>query len=139
MIPWIKVAHLLGLILWMGGFLVLTRILRRHLEEAAQVQEHLVLIEQQIAQTMNIGAGLTLATGILIVLLSPAVYLKAGWFHAKLLFVLGLFILHGRTLRKMRMIHQNPSQVNAGEFGMLYGLGALLLTVALTLVLVKPF
>ena len=39
----------------------------------------------------------------------------------------------------MRMIHQNPSQVNAGEFGMLYGLGALLLTVALTLVLVKPF
>ena len=31
MTPWIKVAHLLGLILWMGGFLVLTQILRRHL------------------------------------------------------------------------------------------------------------
>ena len=139
MIPWIKVAHLLGLILWMGGFLVLTQILRRHLEEATQVQEHLVSIEQQIAQTVNIGAGLTLVTGILLILQSPAVYLTAGWLHAKLLFVLGLFILHGRMLRKMRMIHQNPSQVNAGEFGMLHGLGALLLTVALILVLVKPF
>src|SRR6266571_2337777 len=74
MIPWVKIVHLLGLILWMGGFLVLTQILRRHLEEVVQVQERLVLIEQQIAQTMNIGAGLTLATGILIVLLSPAVH-----------------------------------------------------------------
>ena len=53
MTPWIKVAHLLGLILWMGGFLVLTQILRRHLEEAAQVQEHLVSIEQETAQTVT--------------------------------------------------------------------------------------
>src|SRR2546425_1791167 len=98
MIPWIRVAHLLGLILWMGGFLVLTQILRRHLEEVVQVQERLVLIEQEITQTMNIGAGLTLVTGILLILQSPAAYLTAGWFHTKLLFVLGLFILHGRTL-----------------------------------------
>src|ERR671924_909043 len=108
MIPWIKVVHLLGLILWMGGFLVLTQILRRHLQEAAQVQERLVVIEQEVAQTMNIGAGLVLATGILFILQSPATYLTAGWFHTKLLFVIGLFILHGRMLRKMRLIRQNP-------------------------------
>src|SRR5439155_20568978 len=133
------VAHLLGLILWMGGFLVLNKILRRHLEEATQVQQHLVSIEQQIAQTVNIGAGVTLVTGILLILQSPAAYLTAGWFHAKLLLVLGLFILHGRTLRKMRMIRQNPSQVNAGEVGMREGLGGVLLTVALMLVLVTRF
>ncbi len=137
---WIKVLHLVGLVLWMGGFLLLTQILRRHSEEEPGIQERFALLERRLFQsTVNSGAAVVLATGVLMILLDPAVYLRAGWFHTKLLLVIVLFILHIRLFRRMALLHESPQQVTPKEFAILHGLGALLLTLALVMVLVQPF
>jgi putative membrane protein len=137
---WIKVLHLLGIVLWMGGVLLLTQIFRRHLEEEPRVQERFALLEKRLFQSAaNPGAAVVLITGILMILLDPATYLRAGWFHTKLLLAIALFILHIRLLRRMALLHKSPQQLAPKEFALLHGIGALLLTLALIMVLVQPF
>lgn len=137
---WIKVLHLLGIILWTGGFLLLTQIFRRHLEEEPGVQERFALLEKHLFRSAaNPGAAVVLATGILMILLDPATYLRAAWFHTKLLLVIVLFILHIRLFRRMALLHKSPQQLAPKEFAILHGVGALLLTIVLIMVLVQPF
>ncbi len=137
---WIKVVHLLGIVFWMGSFLILTQIFRRHVEEEAKVQERLTLLEERLFRSAaHPGAALVLASGILLFLMDPTSYLRAGWFHAKLLLILVLFALHIYLFRLMHQLHQKPQDLKPMPFALLHGIGALVLTLVFVLVLVQPF
>ena len=97
MVAWILVAHVFGIMLWVGGLLVTAITLSRHTQEtAAAARAALARLERIFLRGMaDPGALLTLAAGITLVANNPAYYLHARWLHIKFLFVGMMIVLHG--------------------------------------------
>ncbi len=90
--------HTFGVIVWVGSALSLGQLLCVH-GKTGSGNEALSAAERRIAMAMDIGATLALIGGICLLLVTrsagSAWALKQGWFHGKLLLLLGLFGLHG--------------------------------------------
>jgi len=136
---WIKALHVISVIVWAGPLLLITQMLAMHASEAGSGLDVLGRVELKLFNSIiNPAAAVVLVTGILLVLGAPGVYLKAGWFHMKLLLVLALFALHFRVFRRMQLLVRDPTRVSAREFQILHGANALLMILIVILVIVKP-
>jgi protoporphyrinogen IX oxidase len=137
---WLLALHLLAVIMWAGPLLLLLQILTMHAGEEGAGRDAFTRIEQRLfGSVVNPGAAIVLVSGLLIFLLAPGTYLKAGWFHAKLLLVVGLFVLHIRVFRHMQALHAGRDDGAAKQFQRLYALTALGIILVVILVTVKPF
>jgi putative membrane protein len=86
----------------------------------------------------NIGAAVTIALGILLVLMRPEV-LREGWLHAKLLLIAILLFYHVRFYRRILFLEDHPSQSSQREFRVIHGAVSLILFAILVLAILKPF
>jgi protoporphyrinogen IX oxidase len=130
--------HVLGVILWMGTLFVVSRLLAEHAANPS-IGAALTHLEQRLFATIvHGGAGVVIATGLLMVLNDPG-YLKHGWLHAKLLLVLAMVVLDVRLYRRMQALHAAPSSVTRGELIKLHGFIGLALIAIVFLAVVKPF
>jgi protoporphyrinogen IX oxidase len=96
-VPALLVAHVLGLVFWVGGLLVTSMALTRHTQEAsAEARQALARLERIYLRGLaDPGALLTLLAGIGLITTNSSYYLHAPWLHIKLTFVLILIGLHG--------------------------------------------
>lgn len=141
---WFLTFHLLGLIVWMGALLDLTRILGYHVSEEIPVQTRLSFMEFRIFFFVATpGLIVTLLFGTLLFFHGGGIdyYLKGAtvWFHAKLslvIFLLGIHTVMGKHILKLR---SHPQKMKPAKFKALHGVTALTLILILILVLVKPF
>jgi putative membrane protein len=101
---WLKAAHLIGVIIWMGGLFAVYWLLRIHANAPKDVLDKLTLMERSLAMTMDLGAALAIGCGLTMAFVHagdhPTTTLfgapGAGWFHAKLtVVVLGILSVHG--------------------------------------------
>ena len=135
-IAWI--VHVIGVILWIGGLLFLTRLLGYHMKEVGKpdnrgAMEVLTRIELRMHHLVVVP-GLVLALiGGLWQLLAQAGFLREGWFHVKLTIVLFFFVLHGWCLVKILAIRANPPEKKTPIFSIIHGLSGLLLIAVLVL------
>ncbi len=95
--PWLKAAHIISVISWMAGLLYLPRLFAYHAGVASggETSETFKIMERRLLRgIMNPAMGAVYVFGILLaVVQGPAIW-QSGWFHAKLLFVAVLTVLH---------------------------------------------
>ena len=131
--------HVFGVIYWMGGLLMIASLLARVPEEVGLPKERFLGAARKLFEVgTNVGAAITIALGILLVLMDPSV-LRQGWLVAKLLLVAVLLFYHVRFYRRIVFLEDNPSQSTHREFSIVHGAVSLLLIAILLLTVLKPF
>ena len=131
--------HIFGVIFWMGGLLMVTSLLARVPEEVGLPKERFLGAARGLFEsTINLGAAITIALGILLLIMEPTV-LRQGWLHTKLLLVAILLFYHVRFYRRIIFLENNPSQSTRHEFRVIHGMVSALLIAILVLTVLKPF
>jgi len=135
---WVKTAHLVFVMAWMGGVFYLPRILVNLTESSGQpeVQARLLMMGKKLYRFGHIMFGLALTLGLVLWLYF---HISGGWLHAKLTLValmLAHFIVAGRWLKGIEKGRALPSSKALRWFN---ELPVLLLIAVVYLVLAKPF
>ena len=119
---WLKAFHLVGLIFWVGGLLVTTRICAMHAGEAeATVRTRYAALEKRFFWGMG-TAGLLVAliTGVWLLVnqdfgqLDAAV--RGAGFHIKLTFVVLLIIVHFLVAKGITKLGETTDVAAGGKF-----------------------
>jgi uncharacterized membrane protein len=126
MVAWTLVFHILGIVGWVGGMLVVTLTLAQHArEDSPDARASLERFVQKINRSMlHPGAALVILSGILLVTTHPSYYLHAFWLRAKLALVVILIALNVAILARFRAIRRG-TPVRRGDFILLHVLVAL--------------
>ncbi|MGQ0612707.1 MAG: CopD family protein [Planctomycetaceae bacterium] len=135
---WLVMVHLLGLVLYAGGLLALTRLLGHAVRfPSAEARAPAYRIFKRMHFLVDwIGLALLLGTGLYMFLGDPAGkgYMKLGYFHMKLtcvLLLIGCDICLTRSLLRLQPEGPQPSHI---RFKILHGLAGLALIGALVAV-----
>lgn len=137
--PLIKAAHLFSAMAWVASLFALAALLPFHVQathEAAKARladiEHFLL--KKIANPLLL---VVLILGVATLVRNPA-WLKMGWMHAKLLFVVFFCGYHG-VLAKTRRVLSTGGEVSLAKTRVLNILLWVLTAVIVFLAIVKPF
>ncbi len=100
--PWIKAWHVIFMVTWFAGLFYLPRLFVYHASATDRVSiDRFRVMEKRLFAIMTIGAVLTAAFGLWLLVRSPAL-LDTGWMRAKLTLVLVLIAYHSWTWRLLR-------------------------------------
>ncbi|CAA0114904.1 Uncharacterised protein [Zhongshania aliphaticivorans] len=101
---WLKAFHIIAVICWFAGIFYLPRLFVYHaMAEDQATRDHLKIMERKLYRFISPFAVLTVVFGTLLIAQNPDYYLRAGWLHVKLLFVVGLIAYHlycGQIVKK---------------------------------------
>ena len=137
---WVKAFHLVFVIAWMAGLLILPRYKLHQLNSAPG---------EPLFETMRSASGklrkiiltpgivLVWVLGITLLVLNPAL-MSSGWLHVKVLLVLVLSGLHGYFVALGKKIDQGEA-VSAKRLKLINELPFVLMIFIVILVIVKPF
>ena len=104
-LPWIRAAHILGVMFWVGGLFSVYWLLRIHSHAPKDAHEQLTLMERSLALMMDIAATVAIGCGIAMIVWPVNLFsLKpSGWLHLKLAaVVLGVLPIHGMLRAKIK-------------------------------------
>ena len=137
---WMKAAHVVAIISWMAGMLYLPRLFVYHCEAkpGSELSETLKVMERRLLRVIiNPAMGLSWILGLWLVWRGG--FLMAGWFHAKLTFVILLSGFHGFLSASVRRFAEDANTVPIGRWRLLNEVPAVLMIAIVVLVIVKPF
>lgn len=140
MMPWLRAGHFLGLILWAGGLLALTRLLASHAAKPTgpEATERLVAVEKAIYRFVAApGAFLVLLTGIAMLHAAPAL-LKQPYMHAKLTLVVGLLAIDHMAMRGYKKLAKGVG-APTGKWRVVHGILAAVLLGIVLLIELRPW
>ena len=137
---WLKWGHVLGMIIYVGGFLALTRLLGHAVRfESAQSRKDAYRIFRRMHKFVDWGGlGIMLVTGAILLVSDPLGknYMKQGYLHMKLTMVLILVICDVVLTKRLFALTGDETTANATPFRILHGVSALALVGALIAVFV---
>ena len=137
---WVKAAHVIAIISWMAGMLYLPRLFIYHCDAAlgSELSETLKVMEHRLLRIIiNPAMGLSWILGLWLAWRGG--FLMAGWFHAKLAFVIALSGLHGFLSASVRRFAADENTVSARNWRIINEAPAVLMVLIVILVIVKPF
>jgi len=137
---WLKAGHILFVIFWMAGLFMLPRLFIYHQEaeqgsdEAARFVEReqrllKIILTPSIIVVWVLGLMLAISTGAF----------SQGWFHAKLLLVLGLSGYHGWLAAYAKKLARGERPIDGKTLRMLNEVPGLAAVLIVILVVVRPF
>lgn len=141
MFLWIKALHVISVISWMAGLLYLPRLFAYHAaaEAGSASSETFKVMERRLLRgIMNPAMILTFVFGIWMLVLDPGL-LKQPWLHAKLLFVIGLAVLHHLFGRWRKDFAADRNQRSPKFYKIANEIPTLAMIAIVLLVVVKPF
>ena len=140
---WVQAAHVIFVIFWMAGLLILPRYMMLHRQafgtpEAAQWTERTeklrrVILMPSIGLVWLLGLALAVNLG----LLETAAGL--GWLHAKLLLVFLLSGYQGWMLKQAKKLAAGTATLELRQLKLLGEVPALAVVLIVILVIVRPF
>lgn len=141
MLQWTLVFHIIGIVFWVGSLLVITHLLAQHTqEESPAAREAMARAESKVLRGLaHPGAAIALITGVLMVLTNPQYYLHAHWLHIKLSLVLVFIILDLLVAFRVRAYATGRREITRGLCMAWHGALALVFTLILVMVILKPF
>jgi uncharacterized membrane protein len=132
---WLKWVHVLGVVIYVGGLMALTRLLGHAVRfEAAGSRSDAYRIFKRMHKFANwAGLGLMLVAGLVLLLWDPAgkAYLKKGYFHMKLTAIVVLAVCDIMFTRKLMRLEGDGPQPRAAFFRAMHGVVGLALLVTL--------
>jgi putative membrane protein len=139
---WIKAFHVMSVLSWMAMLFYLPRLFVYHAEhkensgfvEVAKIQEHKLFY--YIGHPAMIA---TVASGLAMMYLNPAMFHSGGWLHAKLTFAVLMIAYHYDCKRHLKALKEDRSE-KSGKFFRVYNEIPTLLMIGIVIfVIVKPF
>ena len=140
--PWIVAAHVIFVIFWMAGLFMLPRYLVYHQEAlvAGRTEEATLWIDREAKIRSIILTPAMIAVWVLgLTLATVGQHWGEGWLHAKLLFVVLLSGYHGWAVGYAKRLATGVMRLDARKLRMINEVPALVATVVVVLVFVKPF
>ncbi len=141
---WFKTLHIVGVVVWFAGLFYLVRLFIYHREAASldaplrqAFEQQYGLMERRLANiitTPGMVVAVVCAAGLLAV--NPA-WLKQGWMHAKLAFVVALLAYHWFCYRLMGQLKRGACSWSGRQLRALNELPTLLLVLVVMLVVFK--
>jgi len=137
---WWLTFHLLGIILWAGGLLGISRMAAYHCSEAPEIKPRFAWVEGRMYWLVAIpGAVITLVTAVGILASSPVAYGEQGWFHGKMALVALLIVLNVILHIKLKALRLDPENAKKAVFSAVHGTIGLTIIGLLIMVKVRPF
>jgi len=137
---WLKWVHVLGVVIYVGGLMALTRLVGHAVRfEAEGSRTDAYRIFKRMHKFANwAGLGLMVAAGIVLLVWDPAgkEYMKKGYFHMKLAGIVVLFVGDVLFTRKLFRLEGPGPQPGATFFRILHGVVGLALLVALAAIFI---
>ncbi|QNA87107.1 CopD family protein [Sphingomonas sp. So64.6b] len=142
--PWVKAAHIIFVIFWMAGMFMLPRYLVYHQEAAPGSAEAQTWVERENKLRKMILTPSMILVWILGLLLAANLGLFSGtpglgWLHTKLLLVVVLSGYHGWAVGYAKKLAAGKQTLTGKQLRMLNELPAILVTLIVVLVIVRPF
>ena len=123
--------HLLGLILYLGGFLALSRWLAKAVRfESADARTEAYRVLKRMHKFVDWpGLGMAVLTGLYMLMVGNKHqgYMKAGYFHIKLTCVIALIVCDVIVTRKLFALKGDGEQPSATAFRVIHGVAGLAL------------
>ncbi|QKS53109.1 protoporphyrinogen oxidase HemJ [Azospirillum oryzae] len=141
MYDWIKALHVISIIAWMAGLLYLPRLFVYHCQAPAgsETSETFKVMERRLLRAiMNPAMIAAYVFGIAMIVLTPE-WMKQGWLHAKLLFVLLLTVSHMMMARWRRDFAEDRNTRPQRFYRIANEVPTLLMIGIVIFVIVKPF
>lgn len=136
---WFKALHVAFMVTWFAGLFYLPRLFIYHTDATETAdRERFTVMERRLFIIMTIGAVLTALFGLGLLLINQAL-LSQGWFHTKLLLLVGLVVYHLRCLRWIRRLREGHIPDNTRWLRWFNEIPAAFLLVIICLAIVKPF
>jgi putative membrane protein len=137
---WLKLVHVLGMVIYVGGVLTLTRMLGhavRYESPVSRADAYRVMKRMHVLVDWG-GLFLMLAAGLWLLVADPLskAYMKQGYFHLKLTCVVVLFVCDFFLSRRLFRLRGDGPQPGAGFFKVMHGIAGLALLGALAAVFV---
>ena len=137
---WLKSAHIIFVIFWMAGLFMLPRFLVYHQESEEGSAESAKWVERE-AKLIKIILNPSLIV-VWVLGLALAWYIGAmqeGWFHVKLLFVLGLSGYHGWMVGYSKKLARGERTLSGKQLRLFNEVPGIAAAVIVVLVVAKPF
>jgi putative membrane protein len=137
---WLKSAHIIFVIFWMAGLFMIPRFFVYHQESVEGSEEAAKWVEREsklIKIILNPSIIVVWVLGLLL-----AWYIGAmadGWFHAKLLFVLGLSAYHGWALGYAKKLARGERSLTGKQLRLFNEVPGIASAIIVILVIAKPF
>jgi putative membrane protein len=137
---WLKSAHIIFVIFWMAGLFMLPRFFVYHQESAVGSEEAIKWVDREsklIKIILNPSIIIVWAVGLFLAWNIGA--MAEGWFHAKLLFVLGLSGYHGWIVGYAKKLARGEHKLTGKQLRLLNEVPGIAAAIIVILVVAKPF
>ena len=138
---WYKTIHVISVISWMAAIFYLPRLFTYHskVEIGSEMDKTFQVMERRLLKIIMTPAMLsTYIFGLLTAYVYGFVALGV-WFHIKMLAVLGLTIMHGVCAKWVKDFAKGENKHSEKFYRMANEVPTILMIVAVTMVIVKPF
>jgi putative membrane protein len=137
---WLKAGHVIFVIFWIAGMLMLPRFYVYHQESAPGSDEERRWIEREKKLRRIIITPAMIAVWVLGLTLAWTIQAwTQGWFLAKFALVVALSGYHGWMIDYGKKLEQGSRPVGGGALRMMNELPAIAVVLIVVLVIVKPF
>jgi putative membrane protein len=137
---WLKSAHIIFVIFWMAGLFMLPRFFVYHQESAVGSEEAAKWVDREsklIKIILNPSIIIVWVVGLFLAWHIGA--MAEGWFHAKLLFVLGLSGYHGWIVGYAKKLARGERMLTGKQLRLLNEVPGITAAIIVILVVAKPF
>ena len=137
---WVKAFHVISVIAWMAGMLYLPRLFVYHCRAetgSAQSETFKIMERRLLKAIMNPAMIATWALGLALVFLGEL--WREPWIHIKLLFVLGLTVVHIGVGRWRRAFDEDRNQHSERFYRIANEVPAILMVGIVILAVIKPW
>lgn len=137
---WVKAVHVIAIISWMAGMLYLPRLFVYHADAVpgSQTSETFKVMERRLLRVI-MNPAMIIAWVVGLWMAWSGGYMMDGWFHLKLLCVLGLSAVHGIFSRGVRLFAEDRNDKSPRYWRIMNEAPTLLMIAIVILVIVKPF
>ena len=140
--PWVKAAHVVGVIAWMAALLYLPRLFVYHAEnvQSREVTIVLRLMERRLARIiMTPAMAWSWAMGAILVWSGEWFHPLAWWLAIKIVLVVAMTAFHGLLLHHLGELANDGARRSSRYFRAINEVPALLMAIIVVLAVAKPF
>jgi len=137
---WLLALHIIAVIAWMAGMLYLPRLYVYHAcaTKGSELSETFKVMERRLLRGI-INPAMIAAWILGLTLAWQGDHWREGWFHAKLLWLVGMQVMHA-ALARWRRAFANDANIHSDRFyRFMNEVPTVIMIVIVILAVVKPF
>lgn len=139
---WIKALHLIAVIFWMAGLLMLPRFFVYHskAKPGGELESEMVEAERRLLKIIMNPAMLTaFILGLILIGYNIGTLQNSIWLYVKLVFAFSLVFYHGFLIKTAKQFNQGERPRSEKFFRMINEIPAIFAIIIVIMAIVKPF